>query len=163
MQKDCYGTYALVLKAEKPASVYVGKLGVMQVIPGYYVYTGSAFGPGGLRARVTRHLRNLDIHHWHIDYLRPLTQPAEVWTTSTSEVLEHAWAAALSTLPGVSLPIQGFGSSDCNCPSHLVYFSEKPSLEDLKTALQLTSYFPDHIQSWHPGDIQDNKFFLKRL
>ena len=35
--------------------------------PGCYVYAGSARGPGGIRARVRRHLRPDKTPHWHID------------------------------------------------------------------------------------------------
>ncbi|WP_429615053.1 DUF123 domain-containing protein, partial [Sphingobium olei] len=38
-------------------------------MPGWYVYAGSAYGPGGLRARIRRHLRRGKLLHWHIDHL----------------------------------------------------------------------------------------------
>jgi len=32
------------------------------------------------------------------------------------------------SLPGAEVPVAGFGSSDCRCAAHLVYFSDHPSL-----------------------------------
>jgi hypothetical protein len=29
-------------------------------------------------------------------------------------------------LPGMTIPVPRFGSSDCRCPAHLVYFGERP-------------------------------------
>jgi Uri superfamily endonuclease len=51
------GTYALVLAAQKQRTISVGKLGILDVRPGFYVYVGSALGPGGLAARIGRHAR----------------------------------------------------------------------------------------------------------
>ena len=52
---DAPGTYALLLRASKEQTIEVGALGAMPVRPGMYVYVGSAFGSGGLQARVGRH------------------------------------------------------------------------------------------------------------
>ncbi len=35
--------------------------------PGYYIYVGSAWGPGGLRSRIARHIKKDKKIHWHID------------------------------------------------------------------------------------------------
>ena len=51
------GTYAIWMKATSKQIITVGKLGKIEIEPGYYVYIGSAFGPGGIKARVGRHLR----------------------------------------------------------------------------------------------------------
>jgi len=52
------GTYALILVAEEQQSAEIGKLGALDVQPGFYVYVGSARGPGGLKARIARHTRS---------------------------------------------------------------------------------------------------------
>jgi Uri superfamily endonuclease len=57
----------------------MGSLGRLQLRPGYYVYVGSAFGPGGLRARIEHHARPAVRPHWHIDYLRRYTRLEAVW------------------------------------------------------------------------------------
>lgn len=51
------GTYALRPRAEEEQTIEVGALGEMSIRPGWYVYVGSAFGPGGLQSRVLRHVR----------------------------------------------------------------------------------------------------------
>ena len=49
------GTYALVLSCSADFDIQIGRLGTMRLQPGYYVYLGSALGPGGLRARIAHH------------------------------------------------------------------------------------------------------------
>ena len=68
------GTYALLLEATAKQDVPIGKLGVLHMLPGIYVYVGSALGPGGLAARVERHAPREKTLHWHIDYLRAETR-----------------------------------------------------------------------------------------
>jgi Uri superfamily endonuclease len=68
--------------AESPFSLRVGKLGILNGRSGYYVYIGSAFGPGGLQARVRRHLKAVSCLHWHIDYVRQILPIVEVWYTT---------------------------------------------------------------------------------
>jgi len=119
--KAVFGTYALVLESTCRVTITVGALGTVQVLPGFYVYIGSAFGPGGLRGRLLNHLRKRNSPHWHIDYLRVLTMPAEAWISTEPTRREHDWALALAESPAVSTPISRFGASDCRCPSHLFY------------------------------------------
>ena len=45
------GTYALLLKLDKQEKITVGKLCTFDFPAGYYLYVGSALGPGGLQAR----------------------------------------------------------------------------------------------------------------
>ncbi|MEK7755214.1 MAG: GIY-YIG nuclease family protein [Acidobacteriota bacterium] len=73
------GAYALMLRCRKEARVRVGGLGWMHLRRGFYVYLGSALGPGGVRARVARHLRPPARPHWHIDYLRANAAVEGVW------------------------------------------------------------------------------------
>lgn len=55
-KKKMIGTYVLVIRLREPQEISVGRLGVFPFHHGYYVYIGSAFGPGGLKARIRRHL-----------------------------------------------------------------------------------------------------------
>ena len=73
------GTYALLLEATSTQEVQIGKLGVLHMKPGIYVYVGSALGPGGLAARIDRHALREKVLHWHIDYLRAETRLVAVW------------------------------------------------------------------------------------
>lgn len=122
------GSYVLVLRADCAASLQVGSLGLLTVTPGWYAYAGSAQGPGGLRGRLAHHLRPLVRPHWHIDYLRTVTEVVEVHWAVGERNLEHAWAAWLAGLPGAGMPLARFGASDCRCPAHLVRFDAQPAL-----------------------------------
>jgi Uri superfamily endonuclease len=124
------GIYCLVFK--NPAcTVRIGALGSLPFAAGWHCYTGSALGPGGL-LRLERHLY-LATHRdrrptWHVDYL--LTDPrfrvVYAVYAQTQERLECQLAAALARGgPGV----EKFGCSDCNCPSHLLYWSREPQAE----------------------------------
>jgi Uri superfamily endonuclease len=134
------GTYALVLASATARTIQIGKLGDLVVEPGFYVYVGSATGPGGLRARVARHLRESKRIHWHIDYLRGVTSLEEVWLITQVGGTEHLWATALGNMPGASVPLPGFGSSDCRCLSHLFYFAFSPDVREFPASLSLGIY-----------------------
>jgi Uri superfamily endonuclease len=49
------GTYALVLSSSSDRRIRIGKFGLLHIRPGFYIYVGSAFGPGGLGARIAHH------------------------------------------------------------------------------------------------------------
>jgi len=127
MIKAQAGTYALVLASTKAAPIRVGRLGTLQLEPGFYVYVGSAHGPGGLRARLANHLKPSTRPHWHVDYLRAHANPVEVWYANDRNRWECRWAACLGRMRGASVPLKGFGSSDCQCESHLFFFKSRPS------------------------------------
>jgi len=113
------GTYALWFWLDQPLTLYAGRLGEVGLGAGAVVYVGSAHGPGGLRARVSRHLREDKKSHWHIDALTALASVTAVWYTLASNRLECQWAARLQAVPGAAIPVPGFGASDCSCPAHL--------------------------------------------
>ena len=121
------GTYALVMACSSDLKVEVGKLGSLRLQSGFYVYVGSAFGPGGLKARIAHHVKISERPHWHIDYLRPALDLTEIWFTHDSRHREHQWVGVLASLRGATVPISGFGASDCRCNSHLFFFDSPPS------------------------------------
>jgi len=99
---------------------------------GWHAYTGSALGPGGF-ARVGRH-RELaagerETRHWHVDYLLG-DSPAEIATVvrAVEADIECAVARTLAERLDADSPVAGFGSSDCDCPAHLQFASERESL-----------------------------------
>ena len=51
---DNAGTYALVILSEDRLCLPIGKLGINDFPPGYYIYVGSALR--GLNGRLKRHL-----------------------------------------------------------------------------------------------------------
>jgi len=121
------GTYALVLRVSRRLEILVGRLDKLEVQPGFYVYVGSALGPGGLAARVGRHCRCEKRLRWHVDYLRAVAKIEAVWYATGRSDRECQWAMVLQDLPGAAIPLAGFGSSDCGCPAHLFFFSRRPS------------------------------------
>jgi Uri superfamily endonuclease len=146
------GNYALFLNLPATCHLRVGRLGEFFFPSGDYIYLGSAFGLGGLRARLGRHLRGDATARWHIDSLRKIArvcgyayleanQDVEDMpnrgTIHGLENLECRWSQALAALPGASIPAPGFGASDCEagCPAHLVAFSH--GIDPLKVRLAL--------------------------
>jgi Uri superfamily endonuclease len=124
------------MKCSSEQQVEVGKLGRFQLRPGFYVYVGSAFGPGGLKARIAHHMKISEKPHWHMDYLRPALVLNEIWFTYDSRHREHQWAGALARIDGGSIPFSGFGASDCRCKSHLYFIRAKPSIRRFRNQLR---------------------------
>lgn len=114
------GTYILVMKLNKPVGIAVGKLGRFIFPAGRYLYFGSAMN--GLHARISRHLRKDKKLHWHIDYLLRKAMIIDVWYVESEERLECDLCQEAMKFPGATIPVKGFGSSDCKCESHLLYF-----------------------------------------
>ncbi len=137
MLPDAPGTYALLLRLLRPTVVGVGRLGRFHLAAGWYVYVGSALGPGGLAARVGRHLRREKRLHWHVDYLLAVAPVVAVWYAVGRERRECAWARSLAARPGAILPVRGFGASDCHCPAHLFYFAARPTRDLLSRAARV--------------------------
>lgn len=112
----------------QPEQIAIGSLGAIEFARGYYSYTGSAMGPGGLK-RVDRHIQVLEgtktTRRWHIDYLLPHTILVEAFTTRTTREQECSIAKAI----GKRLhAVPQFGCSDCRCNSHLHFASERQEI-----------------------------------
>jgi Uri superfamily endonuclease len=133
------GTYALVLHLSGASEIEVGKLGKSIFPAGYYIYVGSALGPGGLAGRLRRHSRSTTSPgwqaKWHIDYLRHYTKTTGVWVVQQSTRREHDWAGIVQELPGAMITMPGFGSSDCGCLAHLFHFPHRPRWDDFQRLL----------------------------
>lgn len=134
--KPLAGTYILVCQARRAGFVSAGGLGRLSVPQGYFLYVGSALGPGGLRARLAHHTRPAPKPHWHIDYLRTVAPLRRIWFCYGQERREHDWASALHQLRGASIPFPGFGSSDCGCAAHLFFFEKCPTQSAFDAALR---------------------------
>ena len=100
-----------------------------------YLYAGSAFGPGGLAARLKHHLDVAKRPHWHIDHLRSVADVTRVWTTTDPRRLECTFARAARALRGAR-GVEGFGASDCRCASHLVALPRRPTRAALRRQLR---------------------------
>lgn len=123
---------------ERSGSIQVGRLGQLRLAPGIYLYVGSALGPGGVRARVDRHLRVSKRLHWHIDYLLPAARPSLLFFVYSEQRLEHRWAGQLCKQLQVEIPLAGFGASDCACPAHLIFFAQMPQPIQIRRVLEGT-------------------------
>jgi Uri superfamily endonuclease len=122
---------------DAPQTVVVGALGALAFPAGWYLYLGSAHGPGGLAARLARHRRRGDKRfHWHIDYLRAVTVLVQVWSDDGASQ-ECRWAAAAAALPGANIVAPRFGASDCRCPAHLYHYARQPEADELEKLLQV--------------------------
>jgi Uri superfamily endonuclease len=88
--------------------------------------------------------------HWHIDYLRTVATLRQIWFCYGQERREHAWASALHELRGASIPFPGFGSSDCGCKSHLLFFGKCPTLRAFDAALRKSGLHPPRVCCFDP-------------
>lgn len=140
------GTYALILQCLHQRNIGIGKFGKINVSKGCYVYVGSAFGFGGLSARIKRHCQISKSFHWHIDYLRPAMEIHKVWYSLDPIKREHQWADVFTRTHGVKLPSKGFGSSDCNCDSHLFFFDNAPSIKTFRKQVEQAILDHQHIE-----------------
>ena len=113
-----------------------GRLGRIRFDPGCYAYVGSALGPGGLEARISRHLRCGKRRHWHIDYLLESADVVRIWTITGNQRLECTLARLFATFRGARV-VTGFGASDCNCVSHLVALPRVPSRDYIRRRLRI--------------------------
>ena len=130
LQSNEPGIYTLILYLEKAREINVGSLGSVGFSAGYYSYTGSARGSGGLK-RVDRHLQVLHgekkTRRWHIDYLLPNTFFQELFITKTMRDVECQIARSIARK---LLPVKGFGCTDCDCTSHLHYSKDLQKMRE---------------------------------
>ncbi|TIX51357.1 GIY-YIG nuclease family protein [Alteraurantiacibacter aquimixticola] len=112
------GAYVLLLYLEGETSGRFGRRD-FTLPAGRYAYCGSANGPGGIAARVGRHMRHDKSAHWHVDQLTVAASDITALAFpggSECALVERLLAA------GAHLPLPGFGSSDCRrCEAHLLH------------------------------------------
>ncbi len=119
------GCYQLLLYLKRKSRIKIGKKGEYDFPEGYYVYTGSA--QNGLEPRIERHLRKEKKNFWHIDYLLPyctILKVVEYNQNRKSAPSECQLNQKLFKKKNSVIVVKGFGSSDCQCPSHLVHFNK---------------------------------------
>lgn len=119
------GCYQLLLYLDRKSRIKIGKKGEYDFPEGYYIYTGSALN--GLEVRINRHLRKEKKSFWHIDYLLPHCKILKVIQYNQSHKNANSECELNKKLlrkKNSMVVVKGFGSSDCKCPSHLVYFNK---------------------------------------
>ena len=117
------GAYVLLLRLAEMRTLRVGKLGRIDLQPGWYAYVGSAMQH--LSARIARHLRKRKRFHWHVDFLRDAALECRALPLRSSHRRECELAEALSSCLEPVAP--GFGCSDCRCRTHLFFSPTSPS------------------------------------
>lgn len=115
------GAYALILSLPRPVRFLRKK--EQHLLPsGLYLYAGSAWGPGGIRARLKRHFQRQKKLHWHVDQLTTAAETIQALAMDGArecEIIDR-----LHRLPNFTHPLAKFGSSDCpTCPSHLLRYA----------------------------------------
>ena len=119
------GIYQLLIYLPKGASIAIGKKGKFRFPKGYYIYTGSA--RNGLEKRVERHLKKNKRHFWHIDYFLDFASIKTVFLFTNGKFDECALNLKMLEKPKAKIIMPKFGSSDCGCPAHLIFFEEMPA------------------------------------
>lgn len=113
------GAYLLLLELEAELPLAIRKFQHDTLPAGFYLYAGSARGPGGLKARLSRHLRAGKTPHWHIDHLTAAATMITAFAVPSGR--ECALVQSLVESGQYRHPLPGFGSSDCRtCTSHLL-------------------------------------------
>ena len=125
------GCYCLIIRLNEDCKLKIGKrLGELRFRKGYYVYVGSAMN--SLESRIRRHLSNEKKLHWHVDYLLKKAEITDVIYNESTKKVECELSQYISTK---SEGIENFGSSDCNCESHLYPFKNRDgAIECVKNA-----------------------------
>lgn len=141
------GSYILVLEWPEGGALRGGPFLPIVFPGGLYLYCGSARGPGGLRARLRRHLLGGRAPHWHIDHLRAQARPRAVWACSGTGRLECEWARAIARQGLFWAPAPRFGASDCRCPAHLWFLPAR--WEELAARIALLEPPPRLV--WEDG------------
>ena len=101
------GAYAMAIELADTVVVMLSGRAPIALPAGRYLYCGSAKGPGGLKARLSRHMRRGKSVHWHIDQLTEQGLVIGGWVFPGGDECELV--QMFSHLP---MPIAGFGSSD---------------------------------------------------
>lgn len=116
------GCYIIWLHLGQPAEIKRPR--ITRLAEGWYIYAGTAKGPGGLRARIRRHLQTDKKIRWHIDQISTQADRSFAWGWDRDiwrDGSECKLIEQLSANRHCSSPIRGFGSSDCrDCLSHLM-------------------------------------------
>jgi len=113
------GAYIVLIRLDQAIEVDAAPLGGNTLPAGTYLYAGSAWGPGGIAARLGRHLGASGRRHWHIDAVTANAGARAGFAFPGGD--ECALVAALLASGAFSIPLPGFGSSDCRtCQSHLL-------------------------------------------
>ncbi|OSQ39912.1 hypothetical protein TMES_06625 [Thalassospira mesophila] len=115
------GAYVLAIDVNEDVQLAPKQFAGRVIARGQYLYCGSANGPGGIAARVKRHCANDKKPHWHIDALTTAPVGKVISVLAVPGGNECDLCTCLRDKFLLSVPVAGFGSSDCaSCPAHLL-------------------------------------------
>ena len=121
------GAYVLLIGLAVPVEVALPGKPKTTLGPSRYLYCGSAKGPGGIRARLARHMRIEKSIRWHVDRLTKVGTVIGAWTFPGGNECD-----LVRTLSHLSFPIPGFGNTDCpKCQSHLLRWQDHRQAKDV--------------------------------
>lgn len=135
------GYYLLVYENISYFIKEVGSLGRNQFPPGFYIYVGSA--RNNLFKRLEYHRKKSRTRHWHLDYIKENFKLVCEIPIVTQKDIECSLADKMIELGGVG--VNRFGSSDCKCKSHLIYFHNNPIYKNDFWDIVLMERFHDII------------------
>ena len=119
------GAYIIVFFIPSSKRIQIGKIGKLNFEQGYYCYVGSALNRK-LLPRVKRHLSPTSLKkiHWHIDYLLVVSDISIIKSILIPSSFREECTIAQTIKILSKDEVLRFGSSDCDCKSHLFYFGE---------------------------------------
>lgn len=121
------GIYYLIINISRKRTIEIGHLGTYSFLTGFYVYIGSA--QKNLKQRIKRHLQQKKRLHWHIDYLLQYGEIISVYECAGKRESECTLSRKIGTIKNATIPVKGFGSSDCSCTTHLYFFRDNPNTD----------------------------------
>ncbi|MDT7867032.1 MAG: DUF123 domain-containing protein [Acidianus sp.] len=127
------GVYAVCFRLEGPVEIRDRRGRVLaKAERGYLIYVGSAGGPGGIRARVSRHLRGPQRVWWHIDSVSssPLARPVFIYyeVGRYGRPAEDGLASYIEPLEGL-FPLGMAGATDSLRP-HMFYCKDPGAIAE---------------------------------
>ncbi len=114
-------------KVKETHTVKVGALGNVKLEKGTIAYVGSAWGPGGLGARICRHLSKEKKLKWHIDYILSSDKVEithVIYLPNAPKHLEEKLATELAKKGNI--PAKKLGATDTKAPTHLIHLQQPP-------------------------------------
>jgi len=120
---DSKGAYILSMHLDSPTPIDIPKIKTAVIQSGTYFYVGSAYGRGGIAARLKRHFKKHKKIHWHVDQLTSAAASAEAFAVPNGNECELV--ETLISSGQFKTAMKGFGNSDCRlCDSHLLMLND---------------------------------------
>jgi hypothetical protein len=93
------GAYVLIVELAESIQITLPRKPKTTLQAGRYLYCGSAKGSGGIRARLSRHMRPGKVIHWHVDLLTAPGQVTGAWTFPGCDECELVRGPVAPTCP----------------------------------------------------------------